>query len=69
MARCGAAGVRLITRNGNDLATRFPLGAAAVAALPVRSYLIDGEAIVCDESGLAVFNLRRSRRSMLPPSH
>jgi hypothetical protein len=47
----------------------FPLGAAAVAALPVRSYLIDGEAIVCDESGLAVFNLTRSPRSMLPPSH
>jgi hypothetical protein len=32
-------------------------------------YLIDGEAIVCDESGLAVFDLTRSRRSMLPPSH
>jgi ATP-dependent DNA ligase len=40
-----------------------------VAALPVRSSLIDGEAIVCDESGLAVFDLTRSRRSMLPPSH
>jgi hypothetical protein len=36
---------------------------------PGHPCLIDGEAILCDESGLAVFNLRRSRRSMLPPSH
>jgi bifunctional non-homologous end joining protein LigD len=35
---------------------------AAVAALPVRSCLIDGEAIVSDEAGLAVFELIRSRR-------
>jgi len=30
-----------------------------VAKLPVRSCLIDGEAIVCDENGLAVFELIR----------
>jgi Low affinity iron permease len=29
----------------------------AVGKLPVRSCLIDGEAIVCDENGLAVFDL------------
>jgi bifunctional non-homologous end joining protein LigD len=29
----------------------------AVGKLPVRSCLIDGEAIVCDENGLAVFEL------------
>jgi ATP-dependent DNA ligase len=57
------------SRSGSDFAGRFPLAAAAVAALAVRSCLIDGEAIVCDESGLAVFDLTRSRRSMLPPSH
>ena len=54
-----AAGVRLITRHGNDFTGRFPLVAAAVAALTVRSCLIDGEAIVCDEMGLAVFDLVR----------
>jgi hypothetical protein len=32
----------------------------AVATLPVRSCLIDGEAIVSDDSGLAVFELIRS---------
>jgi bifunctional non-homologous end joining protein LigD len=31
----------------------------AVSNLPVRSCLIDGEAIVCDENGLAVFELIR----------
>ena len=31
-----AAGVRLITRNGNDFTKRFPLAVAAITALPVR---------------------------------
>jgi ATP-dependent DNA ligase len=54
-----SAGVQLITRAGNDFSSRFPFIAMAVAKLPVRSRLIDGEAIVCDESGLAVFELIR----------
>ena len=62
MARRDTAGVRLITRNGNDFTRRFPLAAAAVAALPARSCLLDGEAIVCDENGLAVFDLIRRTR-------
>ena len=57
-----AAGVGLFTRKGVDLARRFPLIAAAVAALPVRTCLIDGEAIACDERGVAVFELIRYRR-------
>jgi hypothetical protein len=48
--------------NGHDFSTRFPLVVAAVAALPVRSCLIDGEAIVSNDSGLAVFELIRSFR-------
>ena len=62
MARRDAAGVRLLTRNGHDFAGRFPLAAAAVAALPARSCLIDGEAIVTDQNGLAVFDLIRGHR-------
>jgi bifunctional non-homologous end joining protein LigD len=53
MALRDSAGVRLITRNGNDFSSRFPFIVMAVSKLPVRSCLIDGEAIVCDESGLA----------------
>jgi bifunctional non-homologous end joining protein LigD len=35
---------------------------AAVAGLPVRSCIIDGEAIACDQSGLADFQLLRRLR-------
>ena len=60
LARRSAKGVWLYTRNGNDFTRRFPLVLAAVATLPARSCLIDGEAIVSDDSGLAVFDLLRS---------
>ena len=62
IARRDAAGVRLITRNGYDLAARFPLAAAAIAALPARSCVVDGEAIAVDDNGLSVFDLIRNRR-------
>src|ERR1700722_15646032 len=51
--------VRLLTRNGKDLADRFPLAAAAILALPVKSCVVDAEAIVCDDTGMAVFDLIR----------
>ncbi len=54
MARRDAAGVRLISRNGHDFTHRFPLAAAAAATLPGPSFLLDGEAIVTNERGLAV---------------
>ena len=61
LAERDGKGVSLYTRKGYDFADRFPLAAAAVAKLPVRSCLIDGEAIVCDANGLAVFDLLRRR--------
>ena len=60
MARRDGKKVRLISRKGKDLTYRFPLAVQAVAALPVHSCLIDGEAIVCDGKGLAVFQFIRS---------
>jgi ATP-dependent DNA ligase len=62
LARRDGASVRLITRHGNDFTARFPLAATAVTALPARSFLIDGEAIVTNASGLAVFDLIRRKR-------
>jgi bifunctional non-homologous end joining protein LigD len=59
LGRRDSAGVRLITRAGNEFSSRFPFIAMAVGKLPVRSCLIDGEAIVCDENGLAVIELIR----------
>jgi bifunctional non-homologous end joining protein LigD len=57
MARRDSDRVRLLTRNGHNFAERFPMAAAAVTALPARSCPIDGEAIVTDQNGLAVFDL------------
>jgi bifunctional non-homologous end joining protein LigD len=54
--------VRLFSRNGHDFTSRFSLVAAAVTALPAHSFLIDGEAIVTDDDGLAVFDLIRRQR-------
>jgi bifunctional non-homologous end joining protein LigD len=69
LARKDAAGVRLITRNGNDFTGRFPFIAMAVSKLPVRSCLIDGEAIVCDENGLADFELIRGHGTTADAVH
>ena len=62
MARRDGAGVRLFTRHGNDFTSRFPLAVTAVGALSARSFLLDGEAIVANERGLAVFDLIRHKR-------
>ena len=64
LARRDSAGVRLITRHGNDFTHRFPFIEMAVKSLSVRSCLIDGEAIVCDEGGLSTFELLRGYHSV-----
>ena len=61
LARRESDRVRLFTRNGYDFTARFPKIAAGVAALPVRSCVVDGEAIVVDRQGLSVFELLRYR--------
>jgi bifunctional non-homologous end joining protein LigD len=59
MARRDSVGIRLLTRNGHDWADRYPAIVEAVNRLRTRSCLIDGEAVVCDEKGLAVFERLR----------
>jgi bifunctional non-homologous end joining protein LigD len=61
MARSDSGGIRLITRRGNDWTIRFPLVVEAVNHLTVRSCLIDGEVVCCDERGLARFDVLRRR--------
>jgi bifunctional non-homologous end joining protein LigD len=63
MARRDPVGIRLLTRRGNDWANRFPLVVEAVNHLKVRSCLIDGEVVRCDEHGLAVFDILRRRQN------
>src|SRR3954469_21956331 len=63
IARRDSVGIRLITRRGNDWTIRFPLVVEAMSHLKVRSCLIDGEVVCCDERGLALFHVLRRRRN------
>jgi bifunctional non-homologous end joining protein LigD len=51
-----------MSRNGHDLANRFPQIVEAVRSLPVQSCVIDGEAIVTDDKGL--FGIRLDPRAL-----
>jgi bifunctional non-homologous end joining protein LigD len=51
-----ATGVRLLTRNGHDWSDRYPAVVAAVGKLRCKSCVIDGEVVICDEHGRAVFD-------------
>jgi hypothetical protein len=63
MARRDPIGIRLLTRRGNDWSERFPRVVEAVNLLKVRSCLIDGEVVCCDERGVAAFHVPRRRRN------
>jgi bifunctional non-homologous end joining protein LigD len=63
MPRRDPVGIRLLTRNGHDWAARYPLIVEAVNHLRVRSVLIDGEVVCCDDRGLAVFQNLRGRQN------
>jgi ATP-dependent DNA ligase len=63
MARRDPVGIRLITRRGNEWTQRYPLVVEAVNHLNVRSCLIDGEVVCCDEKGVTSFQLLRHRRN------
>jgi ATP-dependent DNA ligase len=63
MACRDMTGIRLLTRNGHDWTPRYSLIVEAVDRLKARSCLIDGEAVACDENGLAVFERLRRKPS------
>jgi bifunctional non-homologous end joining protein LigD len=69
VARRDGASVRLLTRAGNDFSRRFPFIAMAVAALLAESCVIDGEAMVTNEHGLAVFDLIRGHGAKAEAVH
>jgi bifunctional non-homologous end joining protein LigD len=55
--------VRLYSRPGNDFTRRFPPIARALTHLRCRSCIIDGEAVICDDNGVASFDRIRYRRN------
>jgi ATP-dependent DNA ligase len=63
IARKNGAQVRLYSRPGNDLTRRFPLIVETLARLRSRSCVIDGEAVACDDNGVAPFDLIRHHRA------
>jgi len=48
--------VQLFTRRGHNWTDRAPQITEAMQALPVTSATIDGEAVVCDSSGISDFH-------------
>jgi bifunctional non-homologous end joining protein LigD len=62
IARKSGGRVRLYSRPGNNLTERFLLIVEALAGLRARSLILDGEAVACDERGLASFERIRYRR-------
>ncbi len=55
--------MRLYSRPGNDLSRRFPLIVDTLARLRSRSCIVDGEAVACDDNGVASFDLVRHQRA------
>jgi len=53
--------VRIFTRRGADWTRRFPLIVEAAQRIKAQSFHLDGEGVVCDGNGLAVFNLLHSK--------
>jgi bifunctional non-homologous end joining protein LigD len=62
IARKDGDRVRLYSRPGNDMTRRFPQIVEALARLRSRSCIIDGEAVACDDNGLASFERIRYRQ-------
>ncbi|MBI5912537.1 MAG: DNA ligase D [Betaproteobacteria bacterium] len=56
-ARLSDGKVTLLTRRGLDWTLRFPSVAAAIAKLPAKAALIDGELVVEGEDGVSSFSL------------
>ena len=56
-ARLDRGKVKLLTRKGLDWTQKFPTIASAVAKLPTRTALIDGEVVAEGDDGLSSFSL------------
>jgi bifunctional non-homologous end joining protein LigD len=62
--------VRIISRQGKDHTSRFPDLAKALASLPARSFILDGEVAIYDQAHISRFEWLRARpkdgRATLP---
>ena len=54
--------VRILSRNGKDWTDRFAVIAAAIAKLPSRTLLLDGEIVVFDKKNISHFQALQEGR-------
>lgn len=59
--------VRMIGRSGEEIAARYPEIAAALAALPVDRFTVDGEIVAEDETGRSSFQRLQPRMHLKKP--
>jgi bifunctional non-homologous end joining protein LigD len=59
--------VELYGRSGQDTTTRYPEVARALRALPIDSFVIDGEIVALDEAGRPSFQRLQSRMGLTDP--
>jgi bifunctional non-homologous end joining protein LigD len=67
IARKDGRRARLLTRNDKDRTGDFPEVAAAVAALPAPTLVLDGEVVVFDAGGVSRFQLLQRRAEGASP--
>jgi bifunctional non-homologous end joining protein LigD len=65
MVRREGSRVRLFTRGGYDWGARFPAIVEAASTIRARSFLIDGEAVICRDDGVSDFDALRRRRAIV----
>lgn len=59
--------VALYSRNGKNVSVTFPEITEAVAALPIKKIVFDGEAVALDPAGISSFQLLQNRENSVRP--
>jgi bifunctional non-homologous end joining protein LigD len=68
LAEAGRGEARLLTRNRREANASFPEVARAVAALPYRHLVLDGEVVALDDQGRPSFQRLQQRARFLRPA-
>ncbi len=61
--------VRILTRGGHDWADRFPSIAEEARRLPLKTAILDGEAVVLDQQGRSDFGFLQRALGRRPTAH
>ena len=61
MVRKSGDRVRIYTRRGVDWTKRFPRIVSSMGKLRAETILLDGEGVICDDKGLAIFDKLHSK--------